>query len=261
MTVTVHALEGASVTARDAARYTPGIWPSAVSVQAESELVVPGPIRQVVDAWRAAGSPSQEGIEWPRERWLAAFPSHAATFTRAPGPPRSHRRPPCLRPSSSQLERCRTRFPRGHGVGYGRVGPGPYRVLRVLAAAPAAGAQLQAAANSAVHGRPVEAYGCLGDHGAARLPHLGSAFGTKFLYFCSPIGPRPALILDRLVARWLRENVGLAFNELRWSTSSYARYLEAMFGWADELGLAADELELCIFSTQARVGESQWAPR
>jgi thermostable 8-oxoguanine DNA glycosylase len=63
------------------------------------------------------------------------------------------------------------------------------------------------------------------------------------------------------VARWLRENVGLAFNELRWSTSSYARYLEAMFGWADELGLAADELELCIFSTQARVGESQWAPR
>ena len=24
-----------------------------------------------------------------------------------------------------------------------------------------------------------------------------------------------------------------------------------MFGWADELALAADELELCIFSTQA----------
>jgi thermostable 8-oxoguanine DNA glycosylase len=81
------------------------------------------------------------------------------------------------------------------------------------------------------------------------------------LYFCSPAGPRPALILDRLVARWLRESVGLAFNELRWSTSTYARYLEAMFGWADELGLAADELELCIFSTQAGLGESQWAPR
>jgi hypothetical protein len=145
--------------------------------------------------------------------------------------------------------------------GYGRVGYGPFRVLRVLAAAPTAGAQLQAAATSAAHGRPVEAYECLGDHGTARLPHLGPAFGTKFLYFCSPAGPRPALILDRLVARWLRESVGLAFNELRWSTSTYVRYLEAMFGWADELGLAADELELCIFSTQAGLGESQWAPR
>ena len=107
----------------------------------------------------------------------------------------------------------------------------------------------------------MEAYGCLGDHGTARLPHLGPAFGTKFFYFCSGTGPRPALILDRLVARWLRENVGLAFNELRWSTSTYARYLEAMFGWADELGLAADELEFCIFSTQAGLGESQWAAR
>jgi hypothetical protein len=45
------------------------------------------------------------------------------------------------------------------------------------------------------------------------------------------------------VARWLRENVGLEFNELRWSVSTYARYLETMFRWADELALAADELE------------------
>jgi thermostable 8-oxoguanine DNA glycosylase len=77
---------------------------------------------------------------------------------------------------------------------------------------------------------------------------------------CSPAGARSALILDRLVARWLRENVGLKFNELRWSVSTYARYLETMFGWADELALAADELEVCIFSAQARLGDGQWAP-
>jgi 8-oxoguanine DNA glycosylase-like protein len=87
------------------------------------------------------------------------------------------------------------------------------------------------------------------------------AFGTKFLYFCSATSSQPALILDRLVARWLRENAGLPLNELRWSVSTYVRYLEIMFGWADELALAADELELCIFSTQAGgVGDSQWAP-
>jgi hypothetical protein len=63
------------------------------------------------------------------------------------------------------------------------------------------------------------------------------------------------------VARWLRENVRVAFNELRWYVSTYARYLETMFGWADELALTADELEFCIFSAQAGLGESQWAPR
>ena len=52
----------------------------------------------------------------------------------------------------------------------------------------------------------------------------------------------------------------MAFNELRWSVSTYARYLESMSGWADELALAAGELEACIFSKQARgLGASQWA--
>ena len=145
--------------------------------------------------------------------------------------------------------------------GYGRVGYGPFRVRRVLDAVPNAGARLQAAAGTAVEGRPVDGYACLGDHGIARLPYLGPAFGTKFLYFCSATSSQPALILDRLVARWLRENAGLPLNELRWSVSTYVRYLEIMFGWADELGLAADELEVCIFSTQAGgLGDSQWAP-
>ncbi len=144
--------------------------------------------------------------------------------------------------------------------GYGKMGYGPFRVRRVLATAPNAGAQLQAAARVAAEGQPVDAYACLGDHGEARLSHLGPAFGTKFLYFCSPAGTRSALILDRLVARWLRENVGMVLNELRWSVSTYMRYLETMFGWADELGVAPDELEVCIFSGQASLTDSQWAP-
>ena len=144
--------------------------------------------------------------------------------------------------------------------GYGRVGYGPFRVRRLLDAAPSVGAQLQAAASKVAEQRPVAAYACLGDHGTARLPHLGPAFGTKFLYFCSSPATRPALILDRLVARWLRENTDLVLNEVRWSVSSYARYLKTMFGWADELAVAADELEACIFSAQAGLVASQWAP-
>ncbi len=217
-------------------------------------------MREVVDAWRAAGSPSQLGIDWSRQHWMATFPSHAATFAALPDRlDRAAVRRASVHAAVSSADAERS-FLAVMAWGYGRVGYGPFRVRRVLDAAPNADAALQAAARAAAEGRPVEAYRCLGDQGKGQLPHLGPAFGTKFLYFCSPAGARPALILDRLVARWLRENVGLKFNELRWSVSTYARYLETMFRWADELALAADELEVCIFSAQARLGDGQWAP-
>jgi hypothetical protein len=98
--------------------------------------------------------------------------------------------------------------------GYGRVGYGPYRVHRVLETTLDAGSILQSAAGELGSGGPVRAYVLLGEHGAARLPGLGPAFGTKFLYFCSPSGASPALILDRLVADWLREHAGLRLNEV-----------------------------------------------
>jgi len=143
--------------------------------------------------------------------------------------------------------------------GYGRVGYGPFRVRRLFDTTPTADSQLQAAASKLSHGGPVEAYALLGDNGVARLPRLGPAFGTKFLYFCSPVGGQNALILDRLVARWLRENTNLALNEARWSVWTYHRYLETMFGWASEVDTAADDLEACIFSQQAGLVGNQWA--
>jgi hypothetical protein len=82
--------------------------------------------------------------------------------------------------------------------GYGQVGYGPFRVRRLLDGTANADAQLQAAAGMLSEGGPVEAYALLGDNGVPRLARLGPAFGTKFLYFCSPAGKRPALILDRL---------------------------------------------------------------
>jgi hypothetical protein len=143
--------------------------------------------------------------------------------------------------------------------GYGQVGYGPFRVRRLLDGTANAGAQLQAAAGMLSEGGPAEAYALLGDNGVPRLARLGSAFGTKFLYFCSPADKRPALILDRLVAAWLRENADPSLNEARWSVWTYERYLQAMFGWAGELEVAADELEACIFSEQAGLVSSQWA--
>jgi hypothetical protein len=143
--------------------------------------------------------------------------------------------------------------------GYGRVGYGPYRVRRLFDKSPDAGTQLQEAARALAEQGPVAAYVQLGDYGVARLAGLGPAFGTKFLYFCSPTGSSPALILDRLVSQWLRDHTGLLLNEVRWSAATYARYLGNMYAWADELAVAADELEACVFSEQAGLAGSQWA--
>jgi hypothetical protein len=221
--------------------------------------VVPLPVLQVVDAWRGAGSPRQEGMAWPRQRWTDHFPAQASTFADLPDHlTRSVVRRACLRAAESPAEAERA-FLAVMAWGYGKVGYGPFRVRRLLDASPNAAAHLQAAADELVRGGPVEAYARLGAHGAARLAGLGPAFGTKFLYFCSATGRRPALILDRLVARWLRDHTDLALNEARWSVSTYADYLDAMFRWAEELRIGADELEVCIFSQQAKVAGSQWA--
>ena len=68
------------------------------------------------------------------------------------------------------------------------------------------------------------------------------------------------LILDRLAPQWLRgDHTDLLLNEVRWSAATYARYLGDMYAWADQLGVAADELEACVFSEQAGLAGSQWA--
>ena len=227
--------------------------------RAQCVAVVPPSVRRVVDAWLAAGSPSQEGIAWPRQRWIDDFTAEATTFAMLPDRlTRPVIRGACRRAAESPAE-ARRAFLAVMAWGYGRVGYGPFRVRRLLDTAPDAGAELQAAASALREAGPVEAYARLGNHGVARLVGLGPAFGTKFLYFCSPPGGQPALILDRLMSRWLRDNAGLAVNEIRWSVPTYRRYLTSMYGWAGELAVAADELEMCIFCEQAALAGSQWA--
>jgi hypothetical protein len=220
--------------------------------------VIPPHVGRAVSDWRAAGSPAQGGIVWPRQRWAQRFPSHSAMLATLPDQlSRPVVRRACSGAAAGPADAERA-FLAVMAWGYGRVGYGPFRVQRMLDAAPDAGVWLQTAAGELSEGDPAAAYRVLGDHGMSRLPGLGPAFGTKFLYFCSPAGEHPALILDRLVAAWLRENTSLAVAEGRWSPRTYERYLEAMFGWADELDMAADELESCIFAEQAGLSGSQW---
>jgi len=94
-----------------------------------------------------------------------------------------------------------------------------------------------------------------------RLRGLGPAFGTKYLHFCSiDETPDAALVLDRLVANWLKSNTDLSLNPVSWSVRTYERYLEHMAKWSGALRVAPPELECCVFRAEAaRRRRSQWA--
>jgi hypothetical protein len=170
-------------------------------VGAEFVAVVPQDVRRVVGTWRSAGSPAQAGIAWTRRRWIDQFTQFTSALTMLPDRlDRSVVRGACRRAATSAVE-AEQAFLAVMAWGYGRVGYGPYRVRRLFDVTPDAGTQLQAAAGVLAEQGSVAAYARLGDRGVARLAGLGPAFGTKFLYFCSPPGSPPALILDRLVAQ------------------------------------------------------------
>lgn len=96
--------------------------------------------------------------------------------------------------------------------------------------------------------------------GASRLNRIGPAFGTKFLYFAdSGRHDRRALILDKLVAEWLRLNTTFRVNPVPWAPASYDAYLDQMHEWAEGLEVEPDAVELAIFQEMSESGGNQWA--
>jgi hypothetical protein len=92
-------------------------------------VVVPLSVRRVVEAWRAAGSPSQAGIVWPLERWIDSFAAEATAFGVLPDRlTRPVVRGACRQAGESPAE-ARRAFPGGDGVGLRPSGirpvPGP----------------------------------------------------------------------------------------------------------------------------------------
>ena len=95
---------------------------------------MPPQIRQLVSEWRAAGSPAQDGIPWPWQRWAARFPSHASVFAMLPD--RLSRlviRGACLGAAASPIAAERS-FLAVVAWGQRMGGYGPFRAQRVLGA-------------------------------------------------------------------------------------------------------------------------------
>ncbi|MEU9819052.1 hypothetical protein ACIGG9_16840 [Pseudonocardia alni] len=134
--------------------------------------------------------------------------------------------------------------------GYGPVGYGPYRTHRVLAVNRDPAARLNDVLVHAAAGDVESAFR------AARAPglkHLGPAFGTKFLYFCSLLADRADAIcpvLDSVVASWFRDNTDFHPRVDVWRWDDYRRYLATLHAWSAELdGLRIDHIEQLIFDS------------
>jgi Putative 8-oxoguanine DNA glycosylase OGG-like protein len=218
---------------------------------------VPEAVLELLGTWQPRGRPGQAGINWPRARWQERFPECEDLFACLPDRlDREHVRVACAGAASTPAAAWQ-----GFMVvmvwGYGRVGYGPWRTARIRSDTPKVQDRLARVAQHLAERGAVDAYRLLA--GDCRLRWLGPAFGTKYLYFCPQRPESQALILDRLVARWLTNQANISVNAGPWSPTTYRRYLDLLGGWAATLSVAADDLERCIFQAQADQQASQWA--
>jgi hypothetical protein len=131
--------------------------------------------------------------------------------------------------------------------------------MRILEADDAA-SRLQLAARILQSAGALAAYEAMASKSVARLRGLGPAFGTKILYFCPQAQPPlpQALILDRLVADWLRRHTDVNMSPTVWRVVNYRRYLAIVEGWADELDVRPDVVEQSIFIARSQEVGNQW---
>ncbi len=224
---------------------------------------VPTAVRRVMQRWRLGGQLAQPPVAWRRTRWTKYFPRHKVAFRRAPDLlDRVSLRYAC-KGAASGAGSAQNAFILIMAWRYGiEVGYGPWRTIRVLSGTDRAPQKLAAVAQTLRNHGAHAAYRRLADNGDCRLRWLGPGFGTKFMYFCQAADQNTtALVLDSLVAAWLRRNTELHFNPVPWSVSTYEQYLNEMHLWASSLECTPDQLEYCIFREMSIERDSQRGKR
>lgn len=207
---------------------------------------VPAAVVALIERWDSLGRPSRSETRWSRERWSVAFPEHRKVFDDLPeGLHRAAVRT-AARDAPFDVDSATRAFLASMAWGYGPVGYGRWRTNRVLRQSSDAERRLLEVARCVAEEGGVAGYELLAT--SCRLRGLGPAFGTKYLYFL-PVatGAEPALILDRLVAQWLRTHTSTVLNPVPWATATYRRYVETLSTWSADLEVAPDVLEERIF--------------
>jgi len=132
--------------------------------------------------------------------------------------------------------------------GYGTTGYGAWRTDKMLKT-PAANRTIMCAWDLVCQSRVLEAYRI------CDLDRCGPAFFTKFFYFAGRGGSiaEYPLILDNIVYETLKSYLGTGVDKYVkrstwWWPEGYQRYTQDMHSWASDLGVAADQIELHLFS-------------
>ncbi|SDZ44413.1 hypothetical protein SAMN05421684_5105 [Asanoa ishikariensis] len=205
---------------------------------------MPNRLREVFRRWDGDGRNGQGGMWWNRATWLTGLPKYQELFASLPDRvDRATVARHAANAADGEIEAERA-FVAAMVWGYGPTGYGAYRTARVLGENPEARPTLHTAAQIVKRDGGARAFEWLSEH---RLRYLGVSFATKYLYFCNGPDAPPALILDQLVQRWLRQHAGCHLR-LEWHVGDYDRYLRMACSWAEVLGIAAGDVEYLMFS-------------
>lgn len=199
----------------------------------------------------------QPEIDWSRGRWMSRLPSYPI-FERLPNMlDREQVKGVCAGSTVSE-DSAVDAFLTAMAWGYGNVGYGPWRVEQALRDSHAKQKVYRVAAALDQDG-PLAAYRLFATE--CRLTKIGPAFATKFLYFVdSGKHDTHALILDRLVAKWLLLRADYPVNPVPWSPTAYQDYLDRMHEWAAALRVTPAALELAMFQDMSDAEGNQWSP-
>jgi hypothetical protein len=220
----------------------------------------PKELMALIDQWNKQGQPPQVGIEWPRERWRAAFPKQQAMWRDLPEMLDRNAVRAITDLAAESPAAAETALLATLAWGFGWVGYGPHRADQMLITTPDSRRHLQAvAALARVEGAMAAYRGLAHEH---RIKGLGPAFGTKFIAFCQPAGRHPvALIHDQLVGAWLATHGRPDLAAASWSSPRYEAYLDQIHVWADALSVNPETVEYLIFQAEADARGNQWATR
>jgi hypothetical protein len=207
---------------------------------------IPDRLRYALSRWDDGGRRGQQPMWWRRRTWQTTLPEHQDLLASLPdniGRAVAAERGAIAIDGQAEAVEA---FVAAMVWGYGPIGYGAFRTARVLAENPQAPEILLEAAQRVRRDGGASAFAWLKEH---RLRYLGVAFATKYLYFCNgpESAPEPALILDRLVQRWMRQHAACPLR-LGWHVGDYTRYLHLAGAWADELEIRSDEVEYLMFS-------------
>jgi len=203
--------------------------------------VPPAPARLVDALGDGSRAPAaQEGMTWTREPWsrrLSAVPgiddflrSLPDTVDRATTLARIR--------DADAADRTDLAFVATMIWGYGRSGYGPYRTTRVLTGGadtvdPSVLDRLRSGVDEARENGALAGFYAM-NNTPGRVPYLGPAFFTKWLYFATatagPDSADAAPVLDKRVRDWIaaNTNIGLRLDK----TWGYHRYLQLLDAWA-----------------------------